>query len=245
VTSFSFRRPPVIEVAIGIEFVTPAPLAVQSVFDLRETLGEAYPRVELQPPLPPLPPLGVSGTYLGLQFGGPANRWWFLSGDDSRLIQLQQDRLLLNWRRTAQDSVYPRFHSLLPEFLDLAGSVGAAVGNLQILSMQTDYYNRDDDLSPGSGLSELLAACRPTTGDLETRITRGTKIDAHEAVVSLSARRDHDAPALFGVTARSGAGGLAGDNKQGLTAGLGALHDLALRTFHEEICSAAKRRWMR
>lgn len=243
VTSFNFRRPPVIEVAIGIEFVTPAPLAVQAVLDVREQLREAFPKVELQPPLPPPPPLGVSGTFMGLQFGGPVQRWWFVSEDDSRLIQLQEDRLLFNWRRKTADSVYPRFHSLLPEFLDLAGRVGAAAGGLQILSLQTDYYNADESLSPGSGLSELLTACRPTRGDLEMRVTRSAQIGAHEAEAALGARRNDDGPALFSVTARSEAGGMSGQDEQALTDALGALHDLALQLFDEEICPAAKRRW--
>ena len=36
-------------------------------------------------------------------------RYWFLSEDDSMLVQLQHDLITLNWRRRSRDAIYPGY----------------------------------------------------------------------------------------------------------------------------------------
>jgi uncharacterized protein (TIGR04255 family) len=43
-------------------------------------------------------------------------RAWFISGDDTMLVQLQSDRLLLNWRKGEQGAEYPHFAQVTAEF---------------------------------------------------------------------------------------------------------------------------------
>lgn len=49
----------------------------------------------------------------------PANalpRTWLISPDGTRLIQLQGDRISLNWRRAGEAGAYPRYATLRREF---------------------------------------------------------------------------------------------------------------------------------
>jgi len=47
---------------------------------------------------------------------GDTDLAWFSSVDNTRLLQLQDDMLLLNWRKTGSSATYPRFNELEPEF---------------------------------------------------------------------------------------------------------------------------------
>jgi uncharacterized protein (TIGR04255 family) len=43
-------------------------------------------------------------------------RTWFISEDESRLVQLQGDRISFNWRRPTEGARYPRYHKLREDF---------------------------------------------------------------------------------------------------------------------------------
>jgi uncharacterized protein (TIGR04255 family) len=103
----------VIEVAVAIQFV-PLELRAIDLFALNNVWGEDYPQVVEQPPLPPM--TDDEGEVAPVvTFGpGPMNRHWWLSPAEDRLIQVQRDRLVLNWRRTG-NAEYPRFSSLRKE----------------------------------------------------------------------------------------------------------------------------------
>lgn len=152
----AYSRSPVIETALGMEFVAGSFDAGQAL-EVRDRLRESYPRVELLPALPPLPPLGLSGSFFGVSVGSHPNRWWFISEDDSHLVQLQQDRLLLNWRKTPGRAEYPRHHNLVPTFIRVLASVDDALGGVSPTSLETDYYNLDTGLPDGTGLADLLS----------------------------------------------------------------------------------------
>jgi uncharacterized protein (TIGR04255 family) len=47
------------------------------------------------------------------------HRFWLLSENESLLIQIQNDRLLLNWRKVKDDDPYPRYGQLRQGFSDL------------------------------------------------------------------------------------------------------------------------------
>jgi len=55
---------------------------------------------------------------LPIQFLGsfPGTRVWFLSESGSHLVQVQGDRLVVNWRKTPDSQEYPRYHTLSPQF---------------------------------------------------------------------------------------------------------------------------------
>ncbi len=94
-------HPPIVEVICGLYFSTIAdldPLVLGAYWQQRR---QEYPAHALHPPLPQSQSL--------VQFGMPTPRTWFISGDDSLVLQVQQDRLYVNWR--ARGGAYPRFSS--------------------------------------------------------------------------------------------------------------------------------------
>lgn len=117
----AFDNPPVVEKAVGVEF---SPLARWGVphFGLYwSEINDEYPKFDVQPPLPSQieavdqAQRGAPG--LTIEFGDPSRvRCWFLHRSDSQLLQLQDNRLILNWRRLRQDEEYPHYKTFLPVF---------------------------------------------------------------------------------------------------------------------------------
>ncbi len=128
-----FKAPPVREVAIGVQFERIPTLSQAHVGLFWSKIRDDYPVTQDQEPLPPqvedlrgepMPPL------FKIEFGTnpPLRRAWFLNSDGSRLVQLQQDRLIHNWRYQADP--YPRFEPLAEAFQGFQESFFGLLGNL-------------------------------------------------------------------------------------------------------------------
>lgn len=116
----SYTDPPVVEVVLGIEFETVANLGAIQLGRLAERWKDRYPiALEMQPLAPA--PSGLASQFDGLfvNVGAPAIRLWVMTTDESRLVQVQRDRLILNWRRRPADRPYPRYDSLRPLFVEM------------------------------------------------------------------------------------------------------------------------------
>lgn len=119
-----FERPPVVEVVLGVQFaesivdlevLAEFAVAIKSEFPNREQV-ETIPRSSESFSRPP------EGPHIAFRLGGPPMpRTWFLSTDRRFLVQLQADRLTLNWRRVEIGDEYPRYAALRPLFDDLRG----------------------------------------------------------------------------------------------------------------------------
>lgn len=48
----------------------------------------------------------------------PFPRVWYMSKDKHRLVQVQPDRFVYNWRKVEGEGKYPRLNDVLPEFVD-------------------------------------------------------------------------------------------------------------------------------
>ena len=114
----SFDRPPVTEVVVGLQFT---PLAIRAIdlAPLRQTWLDEFPNLTEQPPLDPT----LEDTpWLGprINFGlPPMMRHWWISGDQHRLLQVQQDRFLFNWRRIGGlEDPYPRYPAIRAAFVE-------------------------------------------------------------------------------------------------------------------------------
>ena len=86
-------------------------------------LRRDYPKVLEQPPLGPVfETFGVPAfSTLGIRLEGlmtpPFPRFWFESDDGRHLFQLQQDRLIHNWRKREKDDEYPRYEAVQARFV--------------------------------------------------------------------------------------------------------------------------------
>lgn len=73
-----------------------------------------YPRAEQQPPLVPMkegfgPP---SPQTIRLRLDMTEPRHWFLNHEGTRLIQVQRDRFVVNWRKLDTEEAYPHYDHL-------------------------------------------------------------------------------------------------------------------------------------
>lgn len=112
-----FRKPPVSEVAVGVQF--PAVLNPVHLWLYHERVKAHFPKLQVQAPI--APSFETFGAVPVMTFGihvqtGPQLRLWFLSEDESSLIQLQSDRLLFNWRAGLKSNPYPHFEAVYSEF---------------------------------------------------------------------------------------------------------------------------------
>ncbi|WP_197501231.1 TIGR04255 family protein [Mycobacterium sp. 852002-51057_SCH5723018] len=113
----SFRKPPVVEVAMSIGFAPMVGLNFAAMADLRSRWIDSYPGAEEQPLLesPSTPQQSIKVEF---GFGPPPRRLWLLSSGGDRVIQIQRDRLIANWRAVpGSGEPYPRYGPLRDEFL--------------------------------------------------------------------------------------------------------------------------------
>jgi len=116
----SFRKPPVVEVAMSIGFMPISGLEFAAMADLRSRWMDAYPGAEEQPLLEPAaaPQQLQQSIKVEFGFGPPPRRLWLLSSKGDRVVQIQRDRMIANWRAVPGSSEpYPRYQPLRDEFL--------------------------------------------------------------------------------------------------------------------------------
>lgn len=118
-----FNRPPVTEVALTAQFSTPiVDLGTLGAFAAQ--IEKEFPTQEQRPPAEAIAPeeFGQAPGPPPIRFefrpeAVPLPRLWFISQDGERLVQLQADRLSVNWRSMSGDPAkYPRYTNLREVF---------------------------------------------------------------------------------------------------------------------------------
>jgi uncharacterized protein (TIGR04255 family) len=123
----NFDDPPVTEVALGIQFAPVPALTSPRGGRLWDAWAQDYPKVVEQPPLTPQPPIGQQGAWL--QLGVAGSRMWFMDPSEDHVVQLQNDRLIVNWRR-ASGAPYPRFTEIRDRFKRSLDDVNAVTNEI-------------------------------------------------------------------------------------------------------------------
>jgi uncharacterized protein (TIGR04255 family) len=116
-----FDQPPVIEVAVSVQF-TPLPSLDAARLGLAwSRFRSKFPRVESKPPLPRTEERfdepTVPRLQLKIETDLAAPRLWLLDDAGTRLLQVQRDRFAFNWRKAESAKAYPRYTELRKEFL--------------------------------------------------------------------------------------------------------------------------------
>ena len=119
-----YTRPPVHEVILAIQFGALADFRSYHVGKLWDRVRDRYQTVREQAPLGVQfetfgvaePAAPASSLEIQALLSPPMLRYWFEAGED-QLMQVQQDRLIHNWRRGESQSEYPRYENVLKEFL--------------------------------------------------------------------------------------------------------------------------------
>lgn len=159
----SFKNPPVEEVVVGVRF-TPIPaLNTAQMGRLWASKWQPeYPLSEEHPPLPPIGPADVSDPEAS---GRPSGlRLWFLNQDRSSLIQVQQDRLIHNWRKVAGNP-YPRYHRTVRRTFETEFGrvrqflIDEDLGRINAVECEVTYVNHltGPELETHAGLHNFIA----------------------------------------------------------------------------------------
>lgn len=144
----TFDDPPVVEVSMGVQFRPLFGMRGLALAPLRAHWSDEYPRIEEQPALPPVTE-GSTAHLPSLQFNVvqlPPTRQWFLNDAGTHLVQVQPDRLIINWRAGDPPAVYPRYGHMRATFVrvcsDLAQfAADEELGDLEISQAELTYIN--------------------------------------------------------------------------------------------------------
>lgn len=166
-----FDAPPVAEVALGVQFRPLPVLRGLALAPLRDRWRDRYPRLEEQPPLPATFEGGLpGGPAIQLSLGVPSVRYWFLTRDGSELVQVQQDRLSVNWRDSQSGRPYPRYPAMRQVFADRFADLEAFAfregsGPIQVQQAELSYVNAVGADAAGTlRLDRILSIWRATPG---------------------------------------------------------------------------------
>ena len=111
-----FKKPPVVEVLLGVQFGQLSGMHVGHLGLIWERFKAKFPRVEQQVRLPHVierrgvhaPAMIPSISFMSASDQVP--RIWLLSADNTDLVQVQSDRFMRNWRRYHDsDIAYPSY----------------------------------------------------------------------------------------------------------------------------------------
>ena len=156
-----YTNPPVFEAVIGIEFV-PVTMGIMRLAAIAALWEETYPIVQENPALPPSVAQGQQEFRFDLAPSGAPVRLWMATESGEYLIQVQNDRLLLNWRKRG-NGVYPRFEvvrdrfsRVVDDFFAYLASVGEPPVN--VIGTEFTYFNRIEGDLPASDVVTIFSS---------------------------------------------------------------------------------------
>jgi len=116
-----FERPPVVEVALSVQFEPIPGLTSAHLGMLWGRYRDRYPTCREQAALEP-----VNETFGQKRKPGPRVKFisnpasdvrlWFLNDDETKLVQVQRNRFIHNWRKVDFKTEYPRYPCLRESF---------------------------------------------------------------------------------------------------------------------------------
>lgn len=263
-----FEHPPLVETATSVQFAPLSNLSNAMIALLwHEEFREGFPRTEDAEPLETQheqfdDSLPTYSQFM-LRFGRQtAQRLQMLSCDKQWMIQLQNGRLVFNWRKLGEHD-YPRWHQTTPRFAESLAKLRRfctenELGEVLPEQWEVTYANHlirgkdwdsADDwpvLLPGifgqsefhqllrreSGSADLHFEIRPKRGRLHLDVRHGTRADGDDSVEVLVLR----------LTAR---GTLATPDVDAVLNGLNLGRTLIVSTFAHVTGAAIQKRWGR
>lgn len=118
-----FDNPPVIETVVGVEFAPLEEWGIQHFGLLWDGVRDTYPNFSQQPPIISTEEAGPAqevARSLMVRLSGRSApiRCWMTDESDTRLLQVQNDRFIHNWRKVTGQEKYPHYEdSIRPTFL--------------------------------------------------------------------------------------------------------------------------------
>ncbi len=175
-----YENPPLIESVISVQF---SPLQKyrnpHSGWFWKQFLGKEWTEIEVAPTIPdqfekfgPLRRWMPEGPTLQFHPGVQTDRTQYVRKDEERMLQVQNSRLIYNWRKRA--GTYPTFDILFSEFSSLLFSfkefiAAAELGEMQQNQWELTYVNhipKGDLWSDPGDWSQLMPSFRPIVTDV-------------------------------------------------------------------------------
>jgi len=171
----SYKSPPVVETAVGVEFTPISGWGTQHFGLFSGVVREEFPVVESHLALSSGiesfgPPKGEDPS---VEFRDvPDLRMWYISGDTHRLLQVQKNRLIFNWRKGEGDAEYPRFEKVVfpgfqhewtrfTRFLENQG-----LKRPDVVQCEVTYVNQIPlPLNEANDWHEVFRICTQSTGE--------------------------------------------------------------------------------
>jgi uncharacterized protein (TIGR04255 family) len=166
-----FESPPVDETFLSIQF-QPVAIQVPHYGIYWQQSRDRYPNYQVQPPVPSVIESNTPRMtgHIGLEFMSvPDFRFWMLDRTGNRLIQIQKDRFIHNWRRVVGDEPYPRYPSLRGTMEDEWGRFckfldEEQIGQPQVNQCEVTYINHLEYDKGWKGYGNLNTVLRCWSG---------------------------------------------------------------------------------
>ena len=99
-----YERPPVVEVALAVQLDRAVGYKARHLAEIARRWEDEYPNVEERTPLP-IMGFGSESPDLTLDVSDEIEtpRLWLQSATGDRAVQLQQDRIVVNWKQGTND----------------------------------------------------------------------------------------------------------------------------------------------
>jgi len=148
-----FKYPPVNEVVLSLQFASIPSFHSAHIGLFWQKIRHEYPKVSAQAPLQAafetfgiIPVNPASPFQIEALLSPPMPRFWFEEQDGNELLQIQQDRIIHNWRKREAEQEYPRYESIrrrfasdLERFVDFLTT--ESLGKLRPNQCEVTYIN--------------------------------------------------------------------------------------------------------
>jgi len=137
-------HPPIVEVALSVQFEPLTELHAAHFGLLWERFRRRFPKTLEQAPINRVieefdaRPRPDAGIQFELVDKPPMPRCWFLDDAENLLIQVQQDRFAVNWRKSTSEQEYPHFQKVLDLFTETFAAFLSFVQDEQIGEVRPD-----------------------------------------------------------------------------------------------------------
>ena len=115
-----FASPPVVETLLSVQFAPIANFSIPHFGLYWSHIRSEFPLFQVQPPLANVTEQfspDSTDQSIGLPImNEPVVRCWFLDQGENRIIQIQKDRFIYNWRKVTGAEPYPRYENVRERF---------------------------------------------------------------------------------------------------------------------------------
>lgn len=254
-----FKAPPVVETAMAVEFAPILELDAYRLAKLQDRWIEQFPVIESRHGTPPNPQ-GENFAPVFLAVNSPYTRLWASAPSSGLLVQTQNDRLILNWRRDFSMTPYPGYsNELRPTFTKLWAHLLDFLRDEQLPQPQPTVaefnYVNSVPLDPGDTLGDVITLIKTPADELPG----AERIGRFEFTRQVTASAEHPFTAEIVTTGQPGqrADGtpdlsftvvcraLISPWAEAAMAAIDAAHALASHSFARTVTSEKSAQWSR